>query len=129
MKAIVWTAYGPPDVLQLQEVAMPTPKDNEVLINVHATTVTAGDCELRGLKFPIWFQLPLRLYLGLSKPKIGLMGVAKPNQQDLLFVKALLEAGKVVPVIDRRYPLRETPEALRYLEAGHTQGKVVITLD
>src|SRR5262245_66269900 len=69
MKAIVWTAYGPPDVLQLQEVEKPTPKDTEVLINVHATTVTAGDCELRGLKFPIWFQLPLRLYLGLSKPK------------------------------------------------------------
>jgi len=61
--------------------------------------------------------------------KIGLMGVAKPNQQDLLFVKALLEAGKVVPVIDRRYPLSEVPEAIRYLEEGHARGKVVITVD
>ena len=54
--------------------------------------------------------------------------MAKPNQKDLVFMKELLEAGKVVPVIDRRYPLREIPEALRYLEEGHAQGKVVITV-
>ena len=60
---------------------------------------------------------------------IGLMGTAKPNQKDLLFVKALLEAGKVVPVIDRRYPLRDTAEAIRYLEAGHAHGKVIITVE
>ena len=53
---------------------------------------------------------------------------AKPNQADLVFVKSLLEAGKVVPVIDRRYPLSETAEALRYLGAGHARGKVVITV-
>jgi NADPH:quinone reductase-like Zn-dependent oxidoreductase len=44
------------------------------------------------------------------------------------FLKELFEAGKVVPVIDRRYPLSEVPEALRYLEEGHAQGKVVITM-
>jgi NADPH:quinone reductase-like Zn-dependent oxidoreductase len=60
---------------------------------------------------------------------IGLMGIAKPNQQALLFLKGLLDVGKVVPVIDRRYPLSETAEAIRYLEAGHAQGKVVITVD
>ena len=55
--------------------------------------------------------------------------LAKPNQKDLVFVKELLEVGKVVPVIERRYPLREVPEAIRYLEAGDAQGKVVITVD
>ena len=63
-----------------------------------------------------------------GRQKMGSMGVAKPNQKDLVFMKELLEAGKVVPVIDRRYPLGETTEALRYLEEGHAQGKVVITV-
>ena len=53
---------------------------------------------------------------------------AKPNQKDLEFVKQLLEAGKVVPVIDRRYTLSEVPEAIRYLEEGHARGKVVINV-
>jgi NADPH:quinone reductase-like Zn-dependent oxidoreductase len=61
--------------------------------------------------------------------KIGLMGTAKPNKKDLIFIKELLEAGKVVPVIDRRYPLHETADAIRYLEAGHAQGKVIITVE
>ena len=47
MKAIVWTAYGSPDVLQLKQVEKPAPKDNEVLIKVYAVTVTLGDCEIR----------------------------------------------------------------------------------
>jgi NADPH:quinone reductase-like Zn-dependent oxidoreductase len=55
--------------------------------------------------------------------------IAKPNQKDLVLLKELLEAGKVVPVIDRRYPLSETAEAVRYLEEGHARGKVVITVD
>src|SRR5262249_54708153 len=54
--------------------------------------------------------------------------VAHPTQQDLVFVKELLEAGKVVPVIERRYPLSETAEAIRYLERGHASGKFVITV-
>jgi NADPH:quinone reductase-like Zn-dependent oxidoreductase len=69
MKAIIWTRYGPPDVLQLREVEKPTLKDNEVLVKVHATTVTAGDCEMRSLKFPIYLRLPMRIYIGLRKPK------------------------------------------------------------
>jgi NADPH:quinone reductase-like Zn-dependent oxidoreductase len=54
--------------------------------------------------------------------------LARPNQKDLAFMKELLETGKVTPVIDRCYPLNEVPEAIRYLEAGHAQGKVVITI-
>jgi NADPH:quinone reductase-like Zn-dependent oxidoreductase len=54
--------------------------------------------------------------------------LAKPNKDDLLYVKGLIEGGKVVPVIDRCYPLTEVPQALRYLEEGHAKGKVVITV-
>ena len=68
MKAMVWTAYGPPDVLQLREVETPTPKDNEVRIRIHATTVTAGDCEMRSLSLPLFLGLPMRLYVGIRKP-------------------------------------------------------------
>ena len=53
----------------------------------------------------------------------------KPNEKDLVFIKELLEAGKVVPVIDRRYPLSEVAEAIRYLEEGHARGKVIITVE
>ena len=54
---------------------------------------------------------------------------AMSNQEDLVFMKELLEAGKVVPVIDRRYPLSEVAEALRYYGEGHSQGKVVIAVE
>ena len=65
-----------------------------------------------------------------SKARGQKMGnlLSKPNKQDLIFMKELLEAGKVKPVIDRCYPLRETADALRYLEEGHAKGKVVITV-
>jgi NADPH:quinone reductase-like Zn-dependent oxidoreductase len=69
MKAVIWTKYGSPDGLQFQEIEKPTPMDNQVLIKVHATTVTAGDCEMRALKFPIFLTLPIRLFVGLRKPK------------------------------------------------------------
>ena len=69
MKAVLWTKYGPPDVLQLREVEKPTPKDNDVLTRVRATTVSAGDCQIRGLNVPILFQIPIRLFIGLARPK------------------------------------------------------------
>ena len=61
--------------------------------------------------------------------KVGGMGMAKINQNDLVFLKQLVETQKVRPVIDRRYPLSETADAIRYLEAGHAQGKVVIAVE
>ena len=74
MKAIVLTKYGSPEGLQLTQIEKPTPKDNEVLIRVHATTVTTGDAEIRALKFPIWLVLPIRLYVGFFKPRNFILG-------------------------------------------------------
>lgn len=69
MKAIIWKRYGPPEVLEMGEVEKPAPKDNEVLIRIHASTVTAGDSELRNLDFPVYFKLPLRIWIGIMKPR------------------------------------------------------------
>ncbi|HET7144958.1 MAG TPA: NAD(P)-dependent alcohol dehydrogenase, partial [Anaerolineales bacterium] len=75
MKAIVWTKYGSADGLQLREVAKPTPKDNEVLIKVHAVTASTPDSELRRLKLPLLFAIPLRLYIGFIRPtRITILG-------------------------------------------------------
>jgi NADPH:quinone reductase-like Zn-dependent oxidoreductase len=65
----------------------------------------------------------------IGRRKMGQLGASKPNQRDLVCMKELLEEGKVVPVIERRYPLGETAEALRYVGEGHARGKVVITVD
>lgn len=74
MKAIVYAKYGSPDVLQLQEVAKPTPKDNEILIKIHATTVTSGDWRVRSLNMPRGFGLIARLVFGVSKPRQPILG-------------------------------------------------------
>jgi len=79
------------------------------------------------LLFQHMFLGPLISMTGSKK--IVLMGTANVNNKELGFLKELLEAGKVVPVIDRRYPLSEVAEAIRYLEEGHARGKVVITLE
>jgi NADPH:quinone reductase-like Zn-dependent oxidoreductase len=75
MKAIICQQYGPPNVLELKEVAKPTPKDNEVLVQVHATTVTSGDIRVRSFKSPILMWIPMRIVLGLRKPRKPILGV------------------------------------------------------
>jgi len=75
MKAIVHTAYGPPDELQLKEVEKPVPKEDEVRIKIHATTVTTSDCNVRNFTFvPKLFLLPMRMQFGLMKPKNNILG-------------------------------------------------------
>ena len=75
MKAIVATKYGGPDVLQLREVEKPTPKDNEILVKVQATTVNTGDFRMRSFTVPPLFWLPARITLGFTKPKNPIYGM------------------------------------------------------
>jgi NADPH:quinone reductase-like Zn-dependent oxidoreductase len=75
MKAIVCTKYGPPEVLQLKEIDKPTPKEDEVLIKIFATTVHVGDVRIRSFNVPTWQWLPARLVLGIRKPKSEILGM------------------------------------------------------
>ncbi|MEZ4522039.1 MAG: NAD(P)-dependent alcohol dehydrogenase [Thermomicrobiales bacterium] len=69
MKAVVQTRYGPPEVLELREIPRPVPKDNEVLVKVRAATVNTGDCEIRRFEVMPLVWLPLRLLIGVRKPR------------------------------------------------------------
>src|SRR5262249_50083300 len=98
--------------------------DYKRALKSQGTCVIAGFTNLR-LLFEHMVVGPLVSKFG---NKMGLMATAKPNQADLIFMNGLLEAGKVVPVIDRCYPLQETAEAIRYLEQGHARGKVIVNV-
>lgn len=74
MQAVVCDRYGAPDVLHLAQVARPSPKPNEILIRIHATTVTSGDCRVRGLRVPLGFALASRFVLGFGKPRQPILG-------------------------------------------------------
>ncbi|MFF5398191.1 NAD(P)-dependent alcohol dehydrogenase [Peribacillus butanolivorans] len=75
MKAIVYTKYGPPEVLQLKEVKKPTPKENEILVKVKATTVTVADIRSRSFTVPLSVWLPARITLGFRRPKKSILGL------------------------------------------------------
>ena len=75
MKAVVYTKYGPPEVLQLQEIPKPDPRANEVLVKVHATSVTIGDCRMRSFTVPSEQWLLSRLYLGIFRPRRPILGM------------------------------------------------------
>jgi NADPH:quinone reductase-like Zn-dependent oxidoreductase len=107
MKAIVYTKYGPPEVLELKEVEKPVPKDNEVSIRVRAVEATKSDCEMRSFNFQVkWFWLPLRAAWGFGKPRKQILGgyfsgevesagkeVSKFKKGDHIFGAAKLRLG------------------------------------
>lgn len=74
MKAIICTKYGPPEVLKMVEIETPVPKDNQVLIKIFFTTVTVGDCRVRGFNVPLSFWLPAKLAMGWTKPRQPILG-------------------------------------------------------
>ena len=75
MKAITYSNYGPPDVLQLTNVEKPVPEDDEVLIKVQAAEATKSDCEMRSFEYSVkWFWLPLRIALGVRQPRRQILG-------------------------------------------------------
>ena len=74
MKAAVRDSYGPPDVFRVEEVPKPVPGDDELRIKVHAASVSAGDCELRAFKMYFLLWIPLRLFMGVFKPRIRILG-------------------------------------------------------
>lgn len=84
MKAIVYTRYGPPDVLELKQVEKPIPKENEVLVKVKATTVTVADIRSRSFTVPPAFWLPARITLGIRKPKKEILGMELAGEVELV---------------------------------------------
>lgn len=75
MKSIIYEKYGPPDVLQVKSAEKPTPKDDEILIKIHAAEVTKADCEMRSLDFQVkWLRLPMRIALGITRPRKKILG-------------------------------------------------------
>ncbi|MFI5414056.1 MAG: NAD(P)-dependent alcohol dehydrogenase [Candidatus Lutacidiplasmatales archaeon] len=71
---MVWTRYGPPEVLQLREVARPAPRRGEILVRIRATTVSAGDCEMRGLRVSLGLRILFRAWFGVLRPRPRILG-------------------------------------------------------
>jgi len=133
MKAIVCTKYGTPEVLLLKEVEKPTPKDNEVLIRIYGTTVTAGDTEIRGLKFPFAMRFLMRLGFGFIRPRKKILGqelsgvieaVGKEvklfKAGDQIFAASAFKFGAYAQYIclPSKYVMTKKPKNMSYEEAA-----------
>ena len=133
MRSIICTRYGPPEALELREVTKPAPKDNEVLIKIRSTTVTMGDCEMRKFDFPAWIWLPLRLYMGVRKPRIKTYGqelsgeieavgqkVTKFKPGDQVFAPTQMRLGGHAEYIclPENYAIAFKPDQLSHEEAA-----------
>jgi len=111
MKAFICTKYGPPEVLQLREVEKPAPKDNEVLIKVYASAVTASDIFIRGSRLPVRYWIPMRLMIGLTKPRKSFIGLVLAGEVESVGkdIKRFRTGGKCMdlPGLDLA-PMRNT---------------------
>ncbi|MES9990386.1 MAG: NAD(P)-dependent alcohol dehydrogenase [Candidatus Thiodiazotropha sp.] len=134
MKAVVYNNYGPPEVLQLEELPRPVPKNDELLIRVHAAEVTKTDCEMRGFNFQVkWFMPSLRLMLGLIRPRKRILGgyfageveavgkdVIRFKKGESLFGSTRLRLGAYGEylTLTQSYTLAPIPSNLSFAEAA-----------
>lgn len=133
MKVVIWTKYGPPEGLQIRNVEKPKPGDRDILIRVYATTVTAGDCEARALKFPLFFRMLFRLWFGWTKPRNIVPGqelsgvvestgkkVNKFKPGDEVVAATLFRMGACAEYIclPETYPVFIRPAGLTFAEAA-----------
>ena len=96
MKAVICTKYGPPEVLQLQEVKKPAPRNNEICVKILATAVTTSDCIIRGFKVSPLFWLPMGIVIGFTKPRKPILGMVFAGEVEFLGkdVKAFKKATR-----------------------------------
>jgi NADPH:quinone reductase-like Zn-dependent oxidoreductase len=134
MKAIVYEKYGKPDVIQIKEIKKPEPADDEILIRVHAAEATKADCELRSFNFAVkWFWLPLRVAMGVTKPKKQVLGgyfageveavgkdVLKFKKGDQVFgtTRLLFGAYGEYVCLPANYTIVQKPHNMSFIEAA-----------
>jgi len=134
MKAIVYTEYGSPDVLWVKEIKKPLPKDDELLICVYSAEITKADCEMRSFNFAVkWFWVPLRLALGVFKPKKQVLGgyfsgviesigknVSKFKKGDQIFGTTRMRFGAYGEYLclPENYTIVKKPNNMSYNEAA-----------
>lgn len=133
MKAMVCTRYGPPEVLELQQLEKPVPKANEIEVKVRASTATAGDCEMRSFTFPLFLWIPLRLFFGVRKPRLNVLGQEFAGEVesvgigqtlfqrgDLVFGSTELKLGANAESIclPSSYAIARMPEGVSFEEAA-----------
>jgi len=134
MKAIVYTKYGAPEVLHIEEIEKPIPENDEVLIRIHAAEATKADCELRSFNFAVkWFWLPLRIAMGVAKPKKQVLGgyfageveavgrgVSKFKEGDQVFgtTRLLFGAYGEYVCLPANYPIVPKPHNMSFEEAA-----------
>lgn len=137
MKAVTYDRYGPPSVLAVSDVAEPKPANGELLIRVRAAEVTKADCEMRSFRFAVkWFWLPLRLVLGVFKPRRRILGSYfsgevvsadlssqsrfKVGQAIFGCTQLRLGAHAEYLTVPSRYTITEKPDSVSFAEAAAT---------